>query len=197
MLKIKQAIIVEGKYDKIKLSSIVDAYIITTDGFGIFKDKQRIEFIKKIAEKRGIIILTDSDSAGFMIRSYIGGSLPPSQVTHAYIPDIRGKERRKQKMSGEGKLGVEGIPAEVLAEALNRAGAVYEHSPDENPIKKTDLYEDGLTGGKNSRIMRQRLLKRLNLPERLSANSMLQALNLMMDRQEYTRHIDEVLKIGE
>ncbi len=192
MLKIKQAIVVEGKYDIIKLSSIVDAYIIKTDGFRIFKDKQRLAFIRKIAEKRGIIVLTDSDAAGFQIRAFIGGSLPPGRVTHAYIPDISGKERRKPKPSGEGKLGVEGVSPEVLIEALNRAGAVYDRQPEEERVQKADLYEDGLTGGKNSRLLRKRLLTRLALPEHLSANAMLDAINLMMDRQEYKRHVEQI-----
>jgi len=145
MIKIKQAVIVEGKYDKIKLSTVLDTVIIQTDGFGIFKDKEKQKLIKRLAQTRGIVILTDSDSAGFKIRSFIGGSVPKDSVIHAYIPDVFGKERRKDAPSKEGKLGVEGIDTEILLEALNRAGVTCESTQEKSrAVTVADLYEAGL-----------------------------------------------------
>lgn len=190
MIRIRQAVIVEGKYDKIKLSSLLDTVIIPTDGFGIFKNKEKMNLIRRLAQTRGIVILTDSDSAGFKIRSYIGGSLPPEHVIHAYIPDIIGKERRKSAPSQEGKLGVEGMPARILMECLERAGVTCEETAEPGRrITKSDLYEDGLSGRPNSLMLRKRLLAQLQLPERLSANALVQVLNLFMTYEEYKQAV--------
>lgn len=184
MLKLSQAIVVEGRYDAGKLRQIVDAPIFETSGFGIMNDKKLLALLRRVAETRGLIILTDSDGAGFVIRNYLRGALPKEQVLHAYIPDIYGKERRKAKPGKEGKLGVEGMDAEIILEALQRAGAVCEHSalPPRQPITKYDLYTCGLSGQDNSTAARKRLLQELNLPERMSTNALLQALNVLYDR---------------
>ena len=177
MIKVKEAIIVEGKYDKIKLSSIIDGLIITTNGFGIFNDKERQYLIRELAKKRGIIVLTDSDSAGFVIRNFLKGSVPKEQIKHAYIPDIFGKEKRKDKRSKEGKLGVEGVSKELILEALRKCGASCEDSGSEfierEEITKADFFVYGLTGGSNSSERRELLKKRLNLPENMTTNSIL------------------------
>ena len=185
MIKLNQAVIVEGKYDKIKLESVLDAVILTTDGFGVFKDKEKQRLIRRLAKERGILVLTDSDSAGFMIRHYLNGLLPKEQVRHAYIPDVLGKERRKPHPSREGKLGVEGMTTEVLREALRRAGVGTDETPSADPVTKTDLFEDGLTGGTDSAALRLRLLRVLQLPENMTTNAMLQAINSFMTRTEY------------
>lgn len=192
MIKIREAVIVEGRYDKIKLSSLIDGIIIETNGFSIFKDKEKMEFIRKLASRRGILILTDSDSAGFKIRSYIGGSLPKDQVKHAYIPDVFGKEKRKDHASKEGKLGVEGIQAETLIKALQLAGVTAEETMDKGrQITKLDLYEAGFTGRPDSKSRRKQLLELLELPERLSSNALVDVLNAMLDFDEYTKIIRE------
>lgn len=173
MIKIKQAVIVEGKYDKIKLSGILDAPIIQTDGFGIFKNKELQKMIKTVAEKNGILILTDSDSAGFQIRSFIGSTVDSQHIKHAYIPDIFGKEKRKTEPSKEGKLGVEGVPERVIIDALERAGVLCEEVEEpKRPITKLDLFNDGFTGGENSALLRSELLKYFGLPSRLTTNSL-------------------------
>ncbi len=195
MIKIKQAVIVEGKYDKIRLESLIDATIIQTDGFAIFKDKEKQLLIRRLAEKNGILILTDSDSAGFKIRSFLGGSLPKEKVVHAYIPDVLGKERRKDAPSKEGKIGVEGMHTQALVQALGKAGVLYEES--EVPKKKVemiDLYEDGLSGGENSQAKKAALLKKLDLPERLSTSSFLQIINTFMTYDEYKSAVEECRK---
>jgi len=190
MIKIRQAVIVEGKYDKIKLDSLLDALIIEVGGFGIFKDKEKLELIRTLAKTRGLVILTDSDSAGFLIRSHIGGSVLQGQVVHAYIPDILGKERRKSKPGAEGKLGVEGVPAKVLAGALERAGVTVDQSELEGKkITVYDLYEAGLSGRPGSAEKRLRLLKKLELPVRLSAGSMLSVINSMMTFDEFLEFV--------
>lgn len=186
MLKIQEAIVVEGRYDKNTLEQLVDTIILETRGFGIFHDSERLELLRRIAEKRGLIILTDSDGAGFVIRNYLKGALPPQLVKHAYIPDCPGKERRKRQPGKEGKLGVEGMPPAVLEQALRRAGAVFlEQPPAEAPasLSKTDLYLWGLSGGAGSREKRQRLLKKLGLPEHLSTNALLPVLSALYDRE--------------
>lgn len=186
MLKIQEAIVVEGRYDKNTLEQLVDTVILETRGFGIFRDSERLELLRRIAEKRGLIILTDSDGAGFVIRNYLKGALPPQLVKHAYIPDCPGKERRKRQPGKEGKLGVEGMPPAVLEQALRRAGAVFlEQPPAEAPaaLSKTDLYLWGLSGGAGSREKRQRLLKKLGLPEHLSTNALLPVLSALYDRE--------------
>lgn len=201
MIRLKEAVIVEGKYDKIKLAGVIDGLILVTEGFGIFKDKKKLNLIRRLAATCGVVILTDSDAAGFRIRSYLMGSLREGKVYQAYIPDILGKERRKEKPSGEGKLGVEGVPVPVILEALRRAGveplAVDEREtayfPDASkeaggagrPITKQDFYEDGLTGGPDAKARRQRLIRRLGLPEHLSANALADVLNTMVSYEEY------------
>ena len=188
MIKLRQAIVVEGRYDKNALCQLVDAPVIETHGFGVMKDKRLLGFLRQVAAARGLIILTDSDGAGFVIRNFLKGALPPEQVLHAYIPDVPGKERRKRVPGKEGKLGVEGMPPEVLLEALRRAGATIEGEDAPLPgarITKADLYAAGLTGGADSRAARQRLLEQLNLPERLSTNALLEVLNALMTREAF------------
>jgi len=192
LIKLKQAIIVEGRYDKIKLSSIIDGLIITTDGFQIFKDKEKIDFIRKLAATCGIIIMTDSDSAGFMIRSYIASNIKEGKVYHAYIPDIYGKESRKTEGNAEGKLGVEGVPKEAVLEALKKAGITKTSAKKSREITKIDLYEDGICGGRNSKEKRLKLIKMLNLPEKISANSLLKVLNIMLSYDEYKEYINRL-----
>lgn len=186
MIKIREAVIVEGKYDKIRLASILDAVILPVNGFSVFKDKEMMALIRRLAQTTGILILTDSDAAGFKIRHFIGGALPKGQVRHAYIPEIVGKERRKTVPSKEGLLGVEGIPNDRIVETLRKAGVLCEETAaPARRITKLNLYEDGFTGGEGSLARRRRLLKRLGLPERLSANAMLDVLNVMLGYDEY------------
>lgn len=193
MIHLNEAVIVEGKYDKIKLSSILDAVIIETGGFSIFSDRERLEMIRKLAMTKGIIIMTDSDGAGFKIRSYLRGSLPKDRVKHVYMPDILGKEPRKAAPSKEGKLGVEGISTQIIMDCLQRAGVLFDetnHAADR--ITKLDLYEDGLAGGPNSASIRRKLLEQLGLPERLSSNMLVDVLNAMMSYEEYKQAVDEL-----
>ena len=188
MIKLRQAIVVEGRYDKNALCQLVDAPVIETHGFGVMKDKRLLGFLRQVAAARGLIILTDSDGAGFVIRNFLKGALPPEQVLHAYIPDVPGKERRKRAPGKEGKLGVEGMRPEVLLEALRRAGATIEGEDAPLPgarITKADLYAAGLTGGADSRAARQRLLEQLELPEHLSTNALLEVLNALMTREAF------------
>lgn len=192
MIHIEQAIIVEGKYDKIKLSSVIDGVIIVTDGFGIFKDKEKMSLIRAYASKTGIIILTDSDSAGFKIRNYLKGSVD-GKITNVYIPDVFGKEKRKEKASKEGKLGVEGIDHEIILDAFKKAGVVFSQRDKDMPkITRVDLYNDGLSGGKNSSLKRKKLLKYLGLPELISVSGMLDILNSMFTPEEYRQIISEI-----
>lgn len=183
MLKIKEAVVVEGRYDKNTLSQLVDTIIIETKGFGIFKDSERLSLLRRLARERGLVVLTDSDGAGFIIRNFLKGAIPPGQVKHAYIPDLFGKERRKRQPGKEGKLGVEGMRPQVLEEALRRAGATFldqtagEQAP-RRPITKADLFAAGLSGAPDSAARRQALLRRLELPEHMTANAMLEALNV-------------------
>ena len=188
MRKIKEVIVVEGRYDKNTLAQVVDATVVTLGGFAVFNDKEKVAFLRRLAAERGLIVLTDSDGAGFVIRNYLKGALPKEQVKQAYIPDIHGKEKRKRKAGKEGKLGVEGMRPEVLLEALRRAGATIEG--EDAPllgarITKADLYAAGLTGGADSRAARQRLLEQLDLPERLSTNALLEVLNALMTREAF------------
>ncbi len=197
MIHIEQAVVVEGKYDKIKLSSVIDATVIETDGFKIFKDKEKLELIKTLAEKRGVVILTDSDSAGFKIRNFVAQSLPKDRIIHVYIPDFFGKEKRKASPSKEGKLGVEGVKKEVILSSFERAGVLCSDKPDKvqekaDKITKTDLFLDGFCGCNNSQELRKALLKHLSLPEKLSANSLVTVLNTLFTREEYARTINEV-----
>ena len=186
MVRIREAIVVEGRYDKNTLSQIVDAPILETNGFGIFKDKKQLELLRKVAKARGLIVFTDSDGAGFVIRNHLKSAIDGRCLKHAYIPDIPGKERRKSAPGREGKLGVEGMSREIILEALRRAGATIEgeDAPTRNGITKQDLVELGLSGGANSAEKRQKLLRKLDLPEHMSANAMLQALNLLYSAEE-------------
>jgi len=186
MIKIREAIVVEGRYDKNALSQIVDAPIFETSGFGIFKDKKQMALLRHVSVKRGLIIFTDPDGAGFVIRNHIKSAIPAQYLKHAYIPDIMGKERRKAAPGKEGKLGVEGMTREVIVEALKRAGATIagENINEPNQITKQDLMALGLSGGKDSSEKRKALLKKLGLPEHMSANAMLQALNLLYTLDE-------------
>ena len=188
MIRVREAIVVEGRYDANTLRQIVDAPIFETGGFGVFNDKELVALLRTAAQKRGLIILTDSDGAGFVIRSYLSGAIDPACVKHAYIPDVPGKERCKDHPSKEGKLGVEGMTPAVLTEALRRAGATIlgeTEKPVPGEITKADLYQKGLSGKPDSAERRRELIKSLNLPERMSANALLRALNLMMTREEF------------
>lgn len=188
MQRIKEVIVVEGRYDKNTLSQVVDAVIIETGGFGIFNDREKRALLKKLAESRGLILMTDSDGAGFLIRNHLKGCIDQSLIKNAYIPDVYGKERRKAKGSKEGKLGVEGMRPEVLLEALKRAGATFEGDSgggQEERISKADLYKKGLSGGAGSAARRQALLSRLDLPARLTADGLLDVLNATMSREEF------------
>lgn len=190
MLKIREAIVVEGKYDKNTLSQLVDAPILQTDGFQIMRDKAQLRLLRAVAQNRGLIIFTDSDGAGFVIRNYLKGAIPPKLLKHAYIPDIPGKERRKSTPGKEGKLGVEGMSPEVILQALRNAGATVEgESPVRSavPITKQDMYALGLSGTPDSKERRLALQKKLQLPEHMSSNALLQALNLLYTYDELCR----------
>ena len=194
MVKIKEAIVVEGRYDKNTLSQIVDAPILETAGFGIFKEKKQMALLRQVAEKRGLIVFTDSDGAGFVIRNHIKYAIPGKYLKHAYIPDILGKERRKAAPGKEGKLGVEGMTKEIILEALRRAGATIEgeESISSHQITKQDLMALGLSGRPDSSAKRLALLKKLNLPEHMSPNAMLQALNLLYSLEELQEHMKSI-----
>lgn len=189
MIRIREAIVVEGRYDKNTLSQIVDAPILETAGFGIFKDKQQMKLLRQVAEKRGLIVFTDSDGAGFVIRNHIKSAIDGKYLKHAYIPDIPGKERRKSAPGKEGKLGVEGMTPQIILNALRRAGATIdgEAVTTLSRITKQDMMELGLSGGKDSSSLRGMLLRKLDLPEHMSANAMLQALNLLYSKEEISR----------
>ncbi len=192
MIKIKQTIIVEGKYDKIKLSNLVDAVIIPTNGFGLYKDKEKTALIRTLAKKTGIVILTDSDRAGFQIRSRIKSIANGGEIINVYIPDVYGKERRKAAPSKEGKLGVEGMSGEVLLEAFKKAGItadVTERKPKSQMVTKADLLDVGLCGGDRSAEKRAELQKRMGLPERLSANGLLEIINVMYTKEEFFKFL--------
>ena len=186
MIKLRQAIVVEGRYDKNALSQLVDAPIFETNGFGVMKNRELLGFLRRVAQTRGLIILTDPDGAGLVIRNFLKGALPKEGVLHAYIPDIPGKERRKTHPGKEGKLGVEGMTPEILFTALKNAGAQAEQTdaPTER-ITKTDLFLAGLSGGAGSAEKRAALQKKLHLPANLGANAFLDALNLLMTREDF------------
>ncbi len=199
MLRVKQAVIVEGKYDKIKLSSVIDGVIIPTNGFNVFKNRETLELIRYFAETSGIIILTDSDAAGFKIRSFLKGAVGNGEIINVYVPDIFGKEKRKTVPSKEGKLGVEGMEKEIILEAFRKAGIAAEEEEehfDRDAITKFDHYECGLSGGKNSSAMRKKLLAKLKLPELLTTSGMVSGLNTMMSRQAFFE-LAEKLNSGE
>ena len=195
MVKIKEAIVVEGRYDKNTLRQVVDTAVFQTDGFGVMNNQELLAFLRQVAQSRGLIILTDSDGAGFVIRNYLKGALPKEHVRHAYIPDVYGKEKRKTAPGKEGKLGVEGMPPEVLLEVLRKAGATFAEGgslPAGAPITKLDLFELGFSGTADSKAKRLALLKKLNLPEHMSANAMLQALNLLYTLDELSELVREL-----
>ena len=192
MDRIREVIVVEGRYDKNTVSQAVEASIVETEGFGIFSDSERLELLRRLGEKRGLVILTDSDSAGFLIRNHLKGRLNGIDVKMAYIPDVAGKEKRKRSPSKEGKLGVEGMPKTVIIEALKRAGANFEEEEekrDRGELSKSDLYELGLSGCDGSAERRRELLKSLGHPEHMSANSLLEVLNALYTRDEAYRII--------
>ena len=190
MIKLREAILVEGRYDVNTVRQVVDTVVLETGGFHIFNNKDQLKVIRRIAETRGLIVLTDSDGAGFVIRNYLKGALPQDRIKQAYVPDVTGKERRKKHGSKEGKLGVEGMRPDVLLEALRRAGATIEGEETMaagTRITKADLYAAGLTGGADSKAARQRLLAQLDLPEHLSTNALLEVLNALMTREEFQK----------
>ena len=208
MIRIQEAVVVEGKYDKIKLSALIDGVIVVTDGFGIFRDKEKMAYLRRLAEHQGLVVLTDSDGAGFVIRGKISSCIPASQLKHAYIPDVPGKERRKSTPSKAGTLGVEGMDLQTLQEALRRAGATLLDDGDaECPgdrqksakamLSKADLYEMGLSGREDSAEKRKALQKELGLPEHLSASGLLQALNALYSAEELTELRNRIKKSGE
>lgn len=192
MIKIDEIVVVEGKYDKIRLSSVVDATIITTDGFGIFKNKEKQKLIRKLAQERGILILTDSDNAGFMIRSFLKGIVDNSKIRHAYIPDLYGKEKRKSSPSAEGKLGVEGMSEQVLRQSLDKAGIALSGGEKKQRITKSRLYDDGFIGAKNSAEKRKKLQKKLDLPENLTSNLLVEIIDVLIDEEEYEKIVKEI-----
>lgn len=187
MITLKQAVIVEGKYDKIKLKNFLDAEIFTTDGFGIFKNKEKVQMLRRIAEQKGLIILTDSDSAGFVIRGHLTGVIDPKYVTNVFVPEIKGKEKRKAQRSAQGLLGVEGLSEQVILEALKKAGIGLDGgqpTEQKDKITHTDLYNLGLSGGANSKQKRKQLTDRLALPSGMSTNQLLTALNSLYTKEE-------------
>ena len=196
MIHVREAIVVEGKYDKNTLRQLVDAPIFETGGFSILKDTEKLTLLRKVAEKRGLVVLTDPDGAGFVIRNYLKGALPKDKVLHAYVPDISGKERRKKTPGKEGKLGVEGMSREVLLTALKNAGATIDGetvSSSGEKLTHTDLFELGLSGGKDSSLRRKAVLKALELPEHMSTAAMLDAVNLLFGRDEFIKFCEETL----
>ena len=193
--RIKEAIVVEGRYDKNTLSQVVDATILETAGFGVFKDGEKLSLLRRIAQKQGLIILTDSDGAGFVIRNYLKGAIDPSLVKHAYIPDREGKERRKRTPGKEGKLGVEGMRPDVLLDVLHRAGATFLDSNAPTPrarLTKADLFAMGLTGRPDSNARRGALLKHLDLPEHLTPNALLDVLSALYTKDELESLLNEL-----
>ena len=188
MRKISEVVIVEGRYDKNTLLQCVDCTVIETSGFGLFNNKEKAALLRRLAETRGIIVLTDSDSAGFLIRNHIKGIVPKG-VKHAYIPDVYGREKRKSSPSKEGKLGVEGMSPDIIIDALSKAGATFigesTDASEKEPVSKTDFFELGLTGCSDSTQRRATLLKKLSLPERMTANGLLEVVNILYSRSEF------------
>lgn len=187
--RIREVVVVEGRYDKNALKQAVDAVVVETGGFGVFRDRERLALLRRLAAERGLILLTDSDGAGFVIRNFLKGAIPRDRLKQAYIPDVYGKERRKAAPGREGKLGVEGMSPQVLLQALERAGATFEDAPaggrEAEAVSKGDFYRLGLTGGPDSGAKRAALLGRLGLPERMSANALLEAVNLLYTREAF------------
>ena len=198
MIKINQAVIVEGKYDKIKLSRFIDAPIITTDGFGIFKDKERQKLLRTLAKSRGLVVLTDSDSAGFIIRSFIGNAVDKKYIINAYIPDVYGKEKRKAEPSKEGMLGVEGMTEEIITKALTDAGVFCEQSKGkQREITKLDLFEAGFYGCADSSSKRAQLIEYFGLPKHLSTNSLVEVLNCITTKEGFIKAAEKINGKGE
>lgn len=189
MLKLKEAVIVEGKYDKSKVMSVVDCLVVQTNGFGIFKDNKKLNLIRELAKTRGIIVFTDSDASGFMIRNYIKTCVQEGTVKHAYIPEIDGKEKRKDKPSKAGKLGVEGMAAQVIIDCLLKSNADIEEKRDARKITKQDFYDFGFTGRENSKTKRSKLINKLNLPSCMSSNDLLRFLNSVWSYNEFIENI--------
>lgn len=189
MIRLEPVILVEGKYDQIKLSQIFDATILMTDGFGIFKQKEKLALLRRLAESRGLLVFTDSDGAGFVIRNYLKGAIPQGRIYHAYLPDVYGKEKRKAKASREGKLGVEGVSDEVILEAVRKSGALNAEEQPRGNITKADLFELGLSGGMGSAEKRQKVLRSFSLPERMSTNAMLDVLNCITNLETLQKHV--------
>ena len=193
MIKLKEAVIVEGKYDAVKLSNFIDALIITTEGFGIFKNKEKQKFLRRLAKEKGLIVLTDSDSAGFMIRNFICSAVPEENVKNVYIPDIYGKEKRKDTPSAEGKLGVDGVSEDVIIKALQKAGVNSVKTKEERRmITNIDLFEYGFSGRENSKEKRKKLLSLLELPERMSTSSLVKVLNSFVTYEEFIEKAKEI-----
>ncbi len=190
-LKIAETVVVEGKYDKIRLTSVIDANILETGGFAIYRDPEQLELLRRLAEKTGLLILTDSDRAGFQIRNYLKSAITTGRVLHAFIPDILGKEKRKAAPSREGKLGVEGMDRERLLAAFRKAGVTGADSTDNGPpVTKADLYFAGISGGQGSAEQRRELLRLLGLPQRLSANALLPVINATMTREDFLKALE-------
>ena len=195
-ISLREAIIVEGRYDKMRLSEFIASPVIETGGFRVFKDKEKQNLIRQIAEKRGILIMTDVDSAGFVIRNFLRGIVPEDRIKHAYIPTVEGKERRKPQPSKEGTLGVEGIDREALIEAIRKSGAhiVGEEAHDRGEITKSDFYDYGLTGREDSAKRREAILSDLGLPKYLTANAMISAINCLFGKQEFETYLDKIFR---
>ena len=191
MIKLESPVIVEGKYDKITLENVIDALIIPTNGFSVFKDREKCRMIRLLAQKHGVVVITDSDSAGNMLRAYIKNIVGDSKITNVYIPQIKGKEKRKNKPGKEGFLGLEGMSREIIEKALEKSGVLGRVTPENaRKITKTDLYLKGLSGGEKSGEKRQKLLKKLELPLNLSPNAMLDVLNTLMTYEEFCEVAD-------
>lgn len=195
MIKIKQAVVVEGKYDKITLGNILDTLIITTDGFGIFKDKEKLELIRSLAKTRGVVVLTDSDSAGFLIRNRLNQALLGLDFVNVYIPEIEGRERRKREVSSDGLLGVEGMSEAVISQALQKAGVICGMQEEKGkPVTKLEMYEDGLYGTDNSKQLRVLLCKELGIPTRVSSNMLPELLTDLVGYDAYKEALERVKK---
>ena len=196
MIHLRQAVVVEGKYDKIRLSALVDGPILVTNGFRIFKNREQLVLLRRLARQDGILILTDSDAAGFKIRNYIKSAVPNGRIYHAYIPEILGKEARKDHPSKEGTLGVEGMDLQILAAALQKSGVLFAEGPKKVPVTRMDFYENSLSGRPDSSQKRLSLLRELNLPHYLSAAALLEAVNALMSREDFLRLLDRLDTAG-
>ena len=192
MLKVKEAIIVEGKYDKIKLSNLLDALIIETNGFSVYKDKKKLAFIKRLANERGIIVITDSDHSGFQIRNYLSSVIPKDRIKHIYIPDVYGKEKRKKEPSKEGKLGVEGISDDILLSLFEKANISFQTVEIKDPVTSVDMFTLELSGTPNAKQNKKKLLKSLDLPEFLSTSSLISYINSIMTKDEFYKYCDKL-----